>query len=137
MFAFLDGKWLDLGYAAFGLFLGVFFIYLIKRFGGIKTGFLGPELNAFTFGFLCDDLVTAMQSKSYWSEYPYQEGKSLVLGSLLVLNLVLFAWNLKIDDKLDTHRWRGSHSTFREQFLSVFYGILAVGIYLVIKVAWN
>jgi hypothetical protein len=113
----------------------VIIIILAKKFGRIKNGAWGPELNLLTYGFLWETIISAMRGEPYWMGFSMDaKFKPLLLAFIMIGNSFLLAWNLKLDDKIPTQK--GMWATWLK-FSRGFLGTCSLLIFLAIDTYWE
>jgi hypothetical protein len=130
---------LNLGYAFATVLFTVVLIVLIKVFGNLKTGLIGPELNLLTYGFLWDTISGATRGENYWPHITPEltAFKTLILIFIVFINTVLMAWNFKLADQVENiNLYTKSQKKWRKLW-STFFGVLSFIFFLTIKTFWE
>jgi hypothetical membrane protein len=99
----------NLFYAIITVVITVFFVQLIRKFGNVPSGLVGPELNLLAYGFLWDTTVKALRGVEYWPRFEQfvwsfgngtalHVNKGTTLFIMSFLNLVVMGANLKLSN---------------------------------------
>jgi hypothetical protein len=123
--------------ALIAIIIAVVLIAVLKRFGGIKAGRIGPELNLFTYGYLGDTFIKAMNKEKYWPQFPpeFDDVKIWVLFILATANLVLMGYNFKLDSTMD-HLPSSRRKNFRRVTM-IASGIVSLVIFFECKMTFG
>jgi hypothetical protein len=129
---------LNLGYAFATVLFTVVLIVLLKVFGNLKTGLIGPELNLLTYGSLWDTIAGATRGQTYWKNITPEliTYKALILIFIVFINTVLMAWNFKLADQVNGYQYSTSQKRWR-MFWSTFFGVLSFVFYITMKTFWE
>jgi hypothetical protein len=66
----LEALFGELFWPSFLVVIAVYLIRLLASSMGIQQNPLGLDLILFTYGFMCDLVVRAIQGQAYWQRYP-------------------------------------------------------------------
>lgn len=130
---------LNLGYAFAAVLFTVVLIVLIKVFGNLKTGLIGPELNLLTYGSLWDTISGAARGENYWKHIApdLTAFRALILIFVVFINTVIMAWNFKLSDQVENdHLYTNSQKMWRKLW-STFFGVLSFVFFLTVKTYWE
>jgi hypothetical protein len=115
-------------------------IILIKKFGKVPIGHVGPDMNLLTYGFLWDTIFAALQGEHYFSriEPAFNGERGLILAAIAIGNLILLAWNFQVVQEIESARKINQRAKLGgKRFLSLFLGLMSLFAFLVIKVKFN
>ncbi len=134
-----DEQKLNLGFAFATVLVTVVLIILIKVFGKLKTGLIGPELNLLTYGALWDTISTAAKGQDYWIHISpdFTAFKSLFLILIALCNTILMAWNFKLANRIETEYFYKKSRKNWLKIWSTFLGLIGLMNFLILKTFWE
>ena len=125
------------------IFFTILLIYILKFLTNIKVDpiSIGTDLNLFTFGFLFDIALKAMEGKEYWSNYSYLLSKNYLLLIIFTTNALIMMANFKLENHITTVI---ASSTYSMNLVDYFYrpcviflGIVSLSIYLILNLTFG
>ena len=125
------------------IFFTILLIYCLKIFANIKVNLIsiGTDLNLFTFGFLFDIALRAMEGKEYWSNYSQILSKNYLLLMIFTGNALIMMLNFKLEDHIATIVNSSNYSINLVNYFYkpcvIFLGILSLSIYLVLNLTFD
>ena len=125
------------------IFFTILLIYILKFLTNIKVDLIsiGTDLNLFTFGFLFDIALKAMEGKEYWSNYSYLLSKNYLLLIIFTANALIMMVNFKLENHITTVIGSSNYSMNLVDYLYrpcvIFLGIVSLSIYLILNLTFS
>ena len=123
------------------IFFTIFLIHILKVLMNIKFNVvsIGTDLNLFTFGFLFDTALKAMNGNQYWNNYSqsyfFGFSKNISLLLIFAFNMLLMMFNFKLEYYTANLLTLTSCPTRKVKYvykpLIIFLGTLSLSIYLI------
>ena len=117
----------------------VFLIHFVRKFGNIPTGFMGPDLNLLSFGFLWDTIVKSVLDGNYWPGFPEADTallpKAVTLAIVVFFNIVLLLGNFKLAAQVPS--WENVALRALGKSFITFLGILSGMFFVFAQTAWG
>lgn len=125
------------------IFFTVILIYILKLFANIKVELISvsTDLNLFTFGFLFDIALKAMNNEPYWINYSGLLSKNYLLLLIFTGNALVMMLNFKLEDYLKKVINDPNHSNslidYFHKPIILFLGIVSFTVYLVLNLTFS